>query len=321
MRTIKNLLHIGAEVRDYDTDQLPIYLKAAYDISILHVAGVDCLLAKPKDTTNLVTLRKQRMQLKKHAGLECVLYYEKTSPYIKQKMIEEGIPFIIENKEVYLPFLGIALSNKNERVLPKTHKISFNTQRLLLTALYDRWDTINVSEAAKKLEVSKMAISRSFDQIQAIELPLIRETEKERLFVREKKGLWDMIMPYLRNPVLREYRVDEFLHGKNYPLGGMSALSQYSMLSDNEYPTYAITEQQEKKLNPHSFIQVPENEQPLILLHVMQYTVRYPNSMAIDPITAYLALNEAQKQDPRIKMALNKILEEYADGFGNGDFS
>lgn len=316
MRTIEHLLNINAEVRYYDADKLPLYLKAAYDISILQVANVDCLLAKPKETAKLVALRKQRQQLTKLTGLECVLYFKKTSPYIKRKLTEEGIPFIIENKDVYLPFMGVVLSGKNERILPKVHKISFNTQRLLLTALYDHWDTVNVSEAARKLEVSKMTVSRCFDQIQAVEMPLISKTEKERLFVWKESsmGLWELITPYLRNPVLREYRLDESLSVKHYLLGGMSALSQYSMLNDNVYPTYAITKQQGKNLNIEKFEQVPESEQPLILLQVMRYTVRFPNNAAVDPVTAYLALDETEKQDPRIKMAFNEILEEYVYG-------
>lgn len=313
MQPFEQLLHQKAEVEEYDADKLPIYLKHAYDISILHVAGVDCLLAKPKQTANLVTLRKQQLKMKQLTGLECVLRFDKTSPYIKQKLIEEGLPFIIENKDVYLPFLGIALSDRKERILPKAHKISFNTQKLLLTALYDRWNTVNVTETAKKLKVSKMAVSRYFDQVQAVGLPLICETGKERRFVWEgsAKDLWDLILPHLRNPVIREYRLDEPLADHHYPLGGMSALSKYGMLNDNDYPTYALTKIQGNKLDIERLRQIPENEQPTVLLQVMQYVIRFPDNRAIDPVAAYLSLDATEKEEPRIKMALENILGEY----------
>jgi hypothetical protein len=319
VRTIEHLLNIYAEVSDYDAKKLPLYLKDAYDISTLRFADVECLLVKPKIPVNLVTLRKQRQQLKKLTGLECVLYYKKTSPYIKRKLTEEGIPFIIENTDVYLPFMGVVLSGNKERTLPKVHRISFNTQRLLLTALYNHWDTVNVSQAAQKLKVSKMTVSRCFDQIEAVGLPLIRKMEKERLYVWEESPmcLWDLIRPYLRNPVFREYRLDEYLPVKQYLFGGMSALSQYSMLNDNIYPTYAITKQQDKNLSIEQFEQVPENEQPLILLQVMQYTLRFPSEAAVDPVSAYLALDETEQQDSRIKTAFSKIMGEYVYGAGH----
>jgi ligand-binding sensor protein len=320
MRTIEQLLHTSAEVRNYSAyNNLPLYLKAAYDVSILRVAGVDCLLVKPKETAKLVSIRKHRQQLAKIAGLECVLHFDKISLYIKQKLIEEGIPFIIENKEVYMPFLGVVLCNKKERILPKLKNISFNTQWLLLTALYDNWRTVNVTEAARKLDVSKMTVSRCFDQIQAAEIPLICQTHRERLFSWEgnSKGLCDLIMPYLRNPVFKEYRLDEYLSGKHFLFGGMSALSRYSILNDNEFLTYAITKRQCKSLDLESLKQVPENEQPLLLLQVLHYEVQFPNKIAIDPVSAYLSLDEHDKQDPRIKIAFSRILEEYI--YGSGD--
>ncbi|MGL4668725.1 MAG: hypothetical protein ACRCWR_12465 [Saezia sp.] len=255
----------------------------------------------------------------KMTGLECVLYFEKTSPYIKRKLTEESIPFIVENKDVYLPFLGMVLSTDKERVLPTVGKISFNTQRLLLTALYERWKNINSSEASRVLRVSKMTISRCFDQLQALELPLVHETAKERRFVWEGKieDYWKIILPYLRNPVFKKYRLDENLSQNNFLLGGVSALCHYSMLSDNDYLTYAITKQQEKDLKLVDFEQVPVTEQPLVLVTVIQYKVKFPDNMAIDPVTAYLTLDEAEKQEPRIKMALEEILEEHVYGWRN----
>lgn len=310
MRSIEQLLHIPAEIRVYNADKLPVYLRAAYDFSVMRVAGVDCLLAQPKESVQLVALRKQRLQLEKTTGLKCVWHFVKTSPYIRQKMTEEGIPFIIENKAVYLPFLGIVLSDEKERTLPQVREIAFSTQKLLLTALYERWNGVNVSDAARKLNVSKMTASRIFDQIQSLDLPLIQETGKERCFMWDGslKTLFEWIMPFLRYPVLREYRLDERVPHNRYRLGGMSAFSQYSMLNDNDYPTYAITKQQEMALDPGKFSQVPENEQPQTLLQVMQYEVRHPDDKAIDPITAYLTLAETEKQDPRVEMAFSEIL-------------
>mgnify|MGYP000152267451 CR=1 FL=1 len=38
-------------------------------------------------------------------------------------MMEEGIPFVIEGKQVFLPFIGYLLSKENERELAPVHLI------------------------------------------------------------------------------------------------------------------------------------------------------------------------------------------------------
>lgn len=316
METIQKLLHINARVSSYNATKLPLYLRNAYKLSLLRIADMDCLLAKPDEDINLTSLRKQRIQLMKLTGLECVIHFVHASTYIKRKLTEEGVPFIIEGKDVYLPFLGIALSHSKDRVVKAVEKISFSTQRLLLTALYQHWNGLNLSGAAKVLNVSKMTISRCYNQIQAVGLPFIQKTDKECRFVWEDspQAYWSLIGPHLRNPVKQEYRLDTPIPIGDYLPGGMTALCQYSMLNDNTYPTYAITALQEKELALQDVDQVPEREQPMALIQVMQYAVHFRNGDATDPITAFLSLKKQDREDPRVTDALNEILEEQVYG-------
>ena len=76
-----------------------------------------------------------------------------------------GIPFVIEGKQVFLPFIGYLLSKENERELAPVHLISFLTQKMLLMAIYERWIEIKVSDAAKRLGVSTKSASRCFDEL------------------------------------------------------------------------------------------------------------------------------------------------------------
>ena len=74
-------------------------------------------------------LRKDRAKVEKEAGLNCAIFFDRTTFYIKEKLMEEGIPFVIENKQVYLPFIGYFISNEGEKKLPPVHLISFLTQK------------------------------------------------------------------------------------------------------------------------------------------------------------------------------------------------
>lgn len=67
--------------------------------------------------------------------------------------MEEGILFVIDGKQVFLPFTGYLLSKANERELAPVHLISFLTQKMLLTAIYERWNGVKVEKQAGKLAV------------------------------------------------------------------------------------------------------------------------------------------------------------------------
>lgn len=315
-QTIELLLHVEIKVQNFEAINLPIYLKNTYDFSIFRLEKIKMLAAIPKEPVTLTALRKQRCQLIKTTGLECVFCFKNIRSYTKKKMIEEGISFIIKDKDVYLPFLGIALNSEAERRVKIAKTISFSTQKLLLTALYKRWNRINLSDTANLLNVSKMTVTRSFDELETLGLPFVCKTKKERSFIQNQsqKAYWNLIYPYLRYPVFKEYRLDTNSN-YNLPLGGISALSQYSMLSDNAYPTYAIDRRDASDLFLNKELQLPEDEQPAVLIQIMYYMIFFgKDKAAIDPITAYLTLKEEERQDPRIELAWEEIMEEYIYG-------
>ena len=120
-------------------------------------------------------------------------------------MLEEGIPFIWENKQIYMPFLGILLQKNGVRVLPDCDEISFLTQKFLLSALYGKWDNMNVTIAAERMGVSKMSITRVFDEIESMKIPVLDKKGKFRRYIQygTKKEIWEVIEPFLRSPLLK----------------------------------------------------------------------------------------------------------------------
>jgi len=124
----------------------------------LTIQNVTCLLAKPKEQSNLAGLRKQSEQLKKITGLNCVLCLEGIRIYTKEKMLAEGIPFVIAGTQIYMPFLGVALSKADEREIPNIESISFSTQRLLLTAIYEGWKQTTLIYSLPEIDSKKCII-------------------------------------------------------------------------------------------------------------------------------------------------------------------
>ena len=213
----------------------------AFALSIVEIQKQEILIAAPIETMNLTELRKMRIQLERYTGFQCVFYLKKTNWYSVPKMVEEGIPFIWENHQIYLPFMGLLLQRNEHRKPKRCSIISFLTQKLLLKALYEGWQDVSAVQAAEKLEVSRMSITRCYDEIEALGMSFIKMNGRSRRFFAsvDKKAMWEDMRPFLRNPIIREFRLEKKPDAEMI-LGGISALAEYSMLSEERYVTYAV---------------------------------------------------------------------------------
>ncbi|MDD3746136.1 MAG: hypothetical protein PHD70_06635 [Anaerostipes sp.] len=85
--------------------------------------------------------------------------------------------------------------SSDERKIAPVHLISYLTQKLLLTAIYDKWQEVTVTEASRRLEVSKMSMSRCFDEIEYLNIDVIRMKGKSRVVCvsKDRKILWEQM--------------------------------------------------------------------------------------------------------------------------------
>lgn len=307
---IEDILHQQVEIRTYENaNNLPLVLRGNYNLFVLIMNGQSCILAEPIEDLGLATLRKQQRKLEQLTEQYCVLYFKKLQSYPRDRMLEEGIPFIWENHQIYMPFLGILLRKNETRALKPCTKISFLTQKLLLMTLYNQWQNVTVTFAAEKLHVAKMSITRCYDEIESLEIPVLYRKGRTR-FLRscmDKREMWNLIKPYMRNPLIQEFHLEEKLI-QGLPKSGISALCEYSMLDDNGYKTHAIIKSQLAEFDIKNKKQVPMGETPGCILQELGYAINYRESGVIDPLTVFM-LMEAEREDPRIDKALEEMLE------------
>jgi len=314
---IEKTLNVNANVSAYGkANNLPLYLRNGYDFIVLAILSTQCLLARPKEPANLTALRKQCGQLKKLTGLDCVLCLESARIYTKEKLLSEGIPFIIAGQQIFMPFLGVALSQSGIRDIPSKDQISFCTQKLILTAIYEDWKQTTLTEAATTLGVSKMSVTRCFDELQSLGLHVIKKEGKMRRFAWDgsRMALWESARPFLRRPVAQEYRLAERIEISCAKLGGMSAVCHYSMLADNPYTTYAITKETADGIELAKTRLLPEGEQPFMVLQILKYDLEFRDPTAIDPLTAILSLKDDEAADARVEAAVDEILGDCLRG-------
>ena len=308
---IEKTLHQKIELFPFEcADFFPLIFMANYDFYTMKIGGLECILVVLKEEVNLSALRKQYKRISQITGKYCVIYLKKLNYYSRNKMLEEGIAFIWEDRQVYMPFLGLLLQQNETRDVKPCSQISFLTQKLLLTAIYDEWNDVSVTEAAKKMSVSKMSITRAYDEIESLNIPVLQKTGRSRRYMIDgtKKETWEVIRPFLRSPLLKEYRLENEYPGKLMK-SGISALAELSMLGDNPYPTYGITKYDVRKKGIDKEKEVPIGEQPGCVIQELGYSIPFKGGSVIDPLTIYMLLKE--DDDPRVEIELEEMLEEY----------
>lgn len=292
-------------------DELPLVYHARYIFFKVETSKLLWIAIQPKQEVGLVTLRKDRARIERLAGLNCAIFLNATTFYIKEKMIEEGIPFVLKGKQVYLPFIGCLLSHENERELSPIHLISYLTQKLIFVAIYERWRMVTVSAAAEKLEVSKMSVSRCFDEIEYLNVNIIGRKGRSRVIIipSDIEKLWNDMQLILRNPVIARYELREDIRLQKK--AGISALCEYTLLSDNEYPTYAITKKEITESGVKNMKQVHPGEEIGCVVLELGYFIDFKDKKIEDPLSVALTLTETEKQEERIHISIDEMLKEY----------
>ena len=310
---LERILHKNIEERPYQNkEDLPLGCRNAFELTILTVDQQEFLLAAPLEDMNLTELRKMRLRVERYTGYPCAFYLKKVNWYAAPKMVEEAIPYVWEGHQVYLPFLGMLLQEKTQRTPKSCAVISFLTQKLLLKALYENWQGVTAGQAADLLNVSGMSATRCYDEIEALGLPFLRTQGRSRCFYspENKKEMWRTMLPFLRNPVIRTFRLEKKPEAEMM-LGGISALSEYSLLGEDNFTTYAIRKDQVEALGIKRIREVPLNEEPACIIQEMGYILPFAENRAIDPLSLTLTMTDEDLSDPRVKKSMTEMLEEY----------
>ena len=291
--------------------KLPLVYRGRYDILKIETNGLLWMALHPKDDVGLVLLRRDRAKVEKITGLNCAIFLDRTTFYIKEKLLEEGIPFVLKEKQVYLPFIGYLLSNANERELAPVYLISFLTQKMLLMAIYERWSEVKVSEAAKRLGVSTKSASRCFDELEYLNIDALGMKGKSRVInvPDNRRKFWKEIIGILRNPVIRRFVLREDI--KLEKKAGISVLCEYSLLSDNTYPTYAVTKKEIKVSGVKTEKQASGAEETGCVVLELGYFIDFHEKGLQDPLSVALLLTGEEQEEVRVKISVNEMLEKY----------
>lgn len=291
-------------------NNFPVFLRDSYNFYEMTILGTQCILIEAvNEMPNVDQIHKHVKQIENLTNRQTVLFYKDITRYRRKSLIENRISFVIENGQMYLPFLGLDLKKVQEYVEEVT---GFTTpaQIAYLYFLYHKQDVVNTTEFAKKLGLNKMTASRALNDLHHANLITFeiggmtgRSKEYKRIsdpdyFLRGRD--------YLKTPVRK------IIYTKTRPSGaltaGMDALSALSMLNPPRHPIIAIDR---NKLNKEQ-IEVVKNKDlikdtKLVEIELWDYDPGlFSANGHVDLLSLYASLREAT--DERVEQAIDEVL-------------
>ncbi|MDR5658546.1 helix-turn-helix domain-containing protein [Serpentinicella sp. ANB-PHB4] len=292
-------------------NNLPIFLRNNYSFYEMTILETRCVLVEViHEMPNIDQLQKHIKQIKNLTDLHIVLFYKAITRYRRKSLIENRIAFVIEDGQMYLPFLGLDLKKAPEHVDKETKLFTTPAQIAYLYFLYHKDEVVNITEFADKMGFNKMTASRALNNLyhaNLITYEIAGKTGRSKEYRRiPDPDYFKNGQAYLKTPVRK------IIYTKTKPVGaltaGLDALAGLSMLNSPGHPVLALDRNQ---LNKEQIEVVNNNDlikdAKLVELELWDYDPKlFSNKHHVDLVSLYATLKE--ETDERIEQALEEVL-------------
>jgi hypothetical protein len=235
--------------------------------------------------------------------LDSLTYYE------RERLISQGVYFIISDKYAFLPSLIVNVQAKKKEKNPA--KLTPAAQYLLLYYLLSEKpkEEYTIKDFEQIMPYNYVALARAVANLEDCKLcsTEIKDNTgiKHIQFGCYKRELWAKAQNYLSSPVKKVLYCDAIPEG-NFNISGVNALSQYSHLNSEQFETRAIWDKQ-FNLPGTQFNEV----EGLYKIEIWKYPTTMPsfsNHIVVDKLSLYLSMKD--EPDARIEKELEIMIEE-----------
>lgn len=237
--------------------------------------------------------------------------------YVRKRLIERRVPFVIPGSQLYLPQLGMALRPKQPSTDGRSaplEKMSPATQLVVMLALNNRLaPAVSPLMLANHTGYTAMTMTRAWNELEALGLGAQVREGRQRLlsFPEGPQALWVKARKFMRNPVQESVRlfVRDMPAGQSL-LAGTSALAELSMLTAPNVPVYALGREEWKEMKMAGREHIPLEEPGTCSVQVWRYPPKLMGMQQhVDFFSLYLSLQD--DSDERVQAALDEMMEQY----------
>lgn len=289
--------------------KIPLYIKAAYELWNTEIAGFGVLFLKIKDSQ--VDMRIHQNAVKKVEELypcRAVLVFEKLDGRNANSLIKKHIPFIIENKQIYMPFALIQMQTQHIKMNQKKYnELTVDADIILIGYL----DNI-ISNGMMIKEISQITnrdfrmISNALNVLESFNFINIEKIGRSKqVYFIPKVEVYERLKENSKSPIKYTFYTHDILDNKSV-FSGYSALAKYTSLLDESIKTIAISQKVLKNMN----IQELEYDKDIANYKIEVWDREpslFSHNNAVNPL--YLLRILKNIEDERTEYALEEIEE------------
>ena len=294
-----------------EMDNIPVFLKNIYKFYEMTIMDISCVMVEIRDEMpGIDALRKHIKQIEELTNQHFVLYCKKVTRYRRKSLIENHIPFIVEDGQMFLPFLSLDIKKEQDSVEIEGRTFSPSTQKVYLYFLYNKDIVVNTRELAEKLDLTVMTASRTLNDLYNSML-LTYEIGGKTGRSKEYRRIGDPEYFEKGNTLMRS-PVKKIVYVRKPPEGaliaGLEALAGLSMINPPGHEVRAISQQQLKKED----FEIENNkdivkDEKLVELQIWDYDPKvFTDKNHVDNMSLYASMKD--ERDERIAQALEEVL-------------
>jgi hypothetical protein len=319
-RYLEGIAGVAPAIRplaDGDVARVPLFITTAYRLFATNLFGRRFVLAVQVEGQAVATPTAYA----KHASLirtalqgEVALVLSGMPAYVRNRLVQQGVPFVVPGRQLFLPPLAVDLKERHARpVREGRQELSAPAQLVVIHHLMGKPEAgRTLKELADVLGYSAMTITNAGEELQRAGVcEVVRSGRTCRLqFDGTPKTIWQQALPLLQSPV----RFKRWVRRCRIPpadrlAAGLTALDVCTMISDDPVPTFALWQNEYRQcLRRADFVECQGGDEAEAMLECWRYDPkRLTGGNCVDRFSLYLSLR--QSTDERVQKALTALME------------
>jgi hypothetical protein len=230
-----------------ETASLPLFLRERYSFLQTNLFGRKLYFAVEKSTPAELSptqYAREAVLLKQRLLVDVILIIAKLPSYIRNRFVKQGIPFIVPGTQMFLPMLMIDLREHFATAdVPPLGRLSPVSQLVVIYHILKQ--PVNeepLGRIAERLGYSAMALSKAQNELRSAKLCTVVRAGMATLLHFDLRGkeLWNMAEPLMTTPIRLKQWVRWGQPRARAVVAGTTALSEASLTTDEDIPTYAM---------------------------------------------------------------------------------
>lgn len=308
MEYLNNVLGIRVIYIGGSITAVPNYLHARYRLQEVSLDGRKAVFVYPKTELDSVNVVKKHFdKIQKLVGATAILVPNHLTYRQKEYLLRDKIPFIVEGKQIYLPFMAVYLQERGDAELQETEFLLPSAQLLLLYYIYRGCGELMTSDVTDVLSFTPTSISRASKQLERLNLVRTEKRGVQKVMYTDKtpRKLFELAKKYLMNPIKRIVYVSKTEIYENLLMSGYTALSEYSMLNPPAVEYFAASSIAVWKKCASGKLQ---NSEVQCAVELWRYDPKkLTGGECVDKLS--LALSLRDNKDERIEEAVQEMLD------------